>query len=373
MADRFFNVFARIPPDLGAVILAFVGWWRGIVAARQEYDNQDAWFHFRMGVVILFGYFLVTILGHRADLIGAVLAFFFFGLMSIALARILELGGIHQSTLGSKQWVAVLAGSTLGSLGLALLISLIFSRRTLQTVMGWFRPLGRLLSHLLWLLTSFVFYLAWPLIEWLLSWIEEVVAQGTFEGLSPLLSPFASALNIVESEGAGDPTPVCRTIFVILVVVGGLLLIARAIRRIAQRQAEREDLERESLLSDQDLVADLKNSLQQGWAQIKAFAGQFGGHHRRSAASIRKIYASMVDLATEAGYPRRPAETPYEYRNTLYLAFAGGRDPVDTITEAYVRVHYGQVPDTREEMDHIVQCWHQVQQLVAPKPVEDEV
>ena len=58
MADRFFSVFARIPPDLGAVILAFVGWWRGIVAARQDYDNQDAWFHFRLGVVILFGYSL---------------------------------------------------------------------------------------------------------------------------------------------------------------------------------------------------------------------------------------------------------------------------------------------------------------------------
>jgi len=105
----------------------------------------------------------------------------------------------------------------------------------------------------------------------------------------------------------------------------------------------------------------------QGLNQLRALAGQLGGRHRRSAASIRKMYASMVDLASEAGYPRRPAQTPYEHRGALHQAFPGGQDAVDAITEAYVRVHYGQVPGTQAEMDRLLESWERVQTLVAPK------
>ena len=115
------------------------------------------------------------------------------------------------------------------------------------------------------------------------------------------------------------------------------------------------------------LVQWLSIRLGYGLAQIRTLAGQFGGHHRRSIASIRKIYASMVDLATEAGYPRRAADTPYEYRSTLYDAFADSREAVDTITEAYVRTHYGEVPDTPAKMAQIVQFWEQLRAHVTPR------
>ena len=169
------------------------------------------------------------------------------------------------------------------------------------------------------------------------------------------------------TQGGLDLARYCRTIVVVLIVVGGLLLIARMIRQLAQQQAERRDVERESLWSDQDLAAGLRNSLMQGLNQLRALAGQLGGRHRRSAASIRKMYASMVDLASEAGYPRRPAQTPYEYSDTLHRAFPGGQDAVDAITEAYVCVHYGQVPGTQAEMDRILAFWERIQKLVAPK------
>ena len=365
LADRFFDAFAQLPTDLIILILVFVGWWRGIALSRKEYDTQQVWYHFRVGIVVLFAYFLVTLLGQRADLSAVVLAYFFFGLLGIALARILELGGIHQSTLGSKQWVVVLVGVILGSLGLALLVSLLVSRRMIRAVLDWFSPLVNLVGRVLWILFSIVFYLLWPLIEVLTSWFKQAVNEGAFSSMAPFLSPLTSPLQIPEAKEVTDVMPVCRTVFVVAIVLGGLLLVARAIRRMAQERAKREDLERESLWSGQEFARDLRDSLRERWDQLRALASQFGGAHRRSAASIRKIYASMVDLATEAGYPRRLAETPYEYRTTLYQAFAGGESAVDAITEAYVRVHYGQVPDTREEMDQIVRYWREVQTLVA--------
>jgi ribonuclease D len=169
-----------------------------------------------------------------------------------------------------------------------------------------------------------------------------------------------------------DFVPYCRAIVVVLIVVGGLILIARMVRQLAQQQAERRDVQRESLWSDQDLAAGLRNSLMQGLNQLRALAGQLGGQHRRSAASIRKMYASMADLASKAGYPRRPAQTPYEYRGTLHRAFPGGQDAVDAITEAYVRVHYGQVPGTQDEMGQLLASWERVQTLVVPKAKEGD-
>jgi len=56
----------------------------------------------------------------------------------------------------------------------------------------------------------------------------------------------------------------------------------------------------------------------------------------------------------------------------LYEAFSGGRQAIDAITEAYVLVHYGQVPDTRAEMQQIVNHWRQLQPLVILQETQEE-
>ena len=370
MANQLFS-FDRIPRELLMMVLVFIGWWRGIVAARRGYDTPAAWFHFRVGVIMLFGYLLITIFGHRTDATLLLLGFFFFGLISIALARILELGGIQASTLGSRRWIAFLAGSTLGSLGLGLLATLIFSRQTLRTVLGWFQPLGRMIGWVAWTLASMVLYLIFPLLEWAMGWVTQMADQGGEEGEALFGSPLFSPLQLAQEEGPAPQVATCRTILVVLIVTGGLFLVARLIRKLAEPPGELENLERESLFSGADVLDGLRKGLRERLDQIRSLAGQFGGRHHRSIASIRKIYASMVDLATEAGYPRRAAETPYEYCDTLYGAFPGGDEAVNAITEAYVRTHYGEVPDTPEKMQRIVQQWQQLQMLVAPKPEQE--
>jgi hypothetical protein len=62
-------------------------------------------------------------------------------------------------------------------------------------------------------------------------------------------------------------------------------------------------------------------------------------------------------LGAEAGYPRRQAQTPYEYLETLYQALPGSEEDVTAITEAYVQAHYGQLPDSLEELQRIRGCW----------------
>jgi hypothetical protein len=352
---------------LVVVLVVFAAWWRGLVAARREYDTPNTWFHFRVGIVLMFAYFFVTIFGDHVDATPALVGYFFFGLISIAVARILELGGIHASTLGSRRWLVVLAGATGASLAAGLLITIALSRETLRAVLGWFRPLTRLLGRVAWYLISALLYVAFPLFQWLFALVQGWAESGFQGGLSPLGSMLASPPFGFEEGERTDIYPVCRTIVVVLVVVGGLLLITRLIRKLVRDQAERSDVERESILSAENVVGDLRAGLEERLRRLRALAERFSGRHRRSIASIRKIYASMVDLATEAGYPRRAAETPYEYRVTLYGAFPEHDAAVDTITEAYVRTHYGQVPDTPEKMAQIVRYWQALQESVTPR------
>jgi hypothetical protein len=295
---------------------------------------------------------------------GVLFGYFFFGLMGIALARILELGGIHSSTLGSRQWISVLAGAILGSLALALLASLLFTRGTVSTVLGWFRPLVRAVELALWYLVSALVYLLWPLLEMLLNFARSVTADDLGIFMSPLLSPLATPAEIAEqATGEVGLSAFCRGTAVVLVVVGGLYLVSMAIRRLAERRDEENRDERESLFTRGDLVSDLRDAWQRTLDGLRNL-GRRETRGQRSAASIRKMYASIVDLAEEAGYPREQAETPYEHRAVLYQAFPNGETAVDAITEAYVRVHYGEVPDTREEMVQLRAYYRELQGLV---------
>jgi len=367
MADHLFTT-ERIAQELILILLTFIAWWRGITAARQGYDTPTVWFHFRVGVIGLFAYLLLAIISNPIDVTWVLMAFFFFGLVSIALARIQELGGIHASTLGSRRWLAVLGGATLGSLALGLLTAMVFSRRVLQAVLGWFKPLWDRLGQLLWWAAMAIFYMLVPLLEWALSWLQREIANSGPEGESLFgSSPLVSPLIWGDPEARSDWFPICQSIFVGLVILVGLLLVARLIRKLTQRDNGDGDLERESLLSSINIMDELRKGLQDRLARLRDFVNQFGDGHQRSIASIRKIYASMVDLAEEAGYPRDPAQTPYEYRDTLYTAFPGAKEAVDAITEAYVRTHYGEVPDTREEMNKIVAHWQTIQAHVARK------
>ena len=81
-----------------------------------------------------------------------------------------------------------------------------------------------------------------------------------------------------------------------------------------------------------------------------------------AAVSIRKIYANMARLAGKQGVPRQPAQTPYEYLPALGLAFPDCQAEAAAITEAYVEVHYGEVPESLRELQRIREYWGQIRE-----------
>ncbi|MGD2143937.1 MAG: DUF4129 domain-containing protein, partial [Anaerolineae bacterium] len=77
--------------------------------------------------------------------------------------------------------------------------------------------------------------------------------------------------------------------------------------------------------------------------------------------TIRRIYAHMAQLAARRGYPRAIDETPYDYLPTLREAFPENQDEVEQITESYVAVHYGELPERREDLYAVRSAWRQIE------------
>ncbi len=363
LADRLFGLLDAFPPDLPVIGAVFVAWWRGIILSRHDYDMHQVGFHFRLGIIILVGYFVVHLSGFEENALISVIGYFFFGLLTVALARVLEVGGIHSSTLGSRQWIAILIGASAGSMTLAMLVAALFSRQVLGMLLTRFKGAWNLVTGLVWYVVAALIYLFFPLVEWIIDVARQLQRQGGVQDEQLFGSPLTGQLETLEYQNLRPVLGYCNTILMIVLFVGGVVLIARLIRRMLAQEETGQTVERESLGSLNDLANDLRNGLKQGLDNLRAWIDRLGDRRKRSAASIRRIYASMVDLASEAGYPRRPAATPYEYSPTLCRAFPGGEEAVRAITEAYVRVHYGQLPDTPEEMQQIVRHWERLQQI----------
>lgn len=83
-------------------------------------------------------------------------------------------------------------------------------------------------------------------------------------------------------------------------------------------------------------------------------AGQFGfGRDLFHALTIRWAYSRMEHIAKKRGFPRDTSQTPYEYRKLLAQAYPGGDIEIRTITEAYVKVRYGELPEDNNELSAV--------------------
>jgi hypothetical protein len=65
-------------------------------------------------------------------------------------------------------------------------------------------------------------------------------------------------------------------------------------------------------------------------------------------------------MAAEAGFARAESETPYEYLPILFEAWPDHKFEIRVITDAYTRVHYGEIPETAEELDQLRSAWSKI-------------
>ncbi len=138
---------------------------------------------------------------------------------------------------------------------------------------------------------------------------------------------------------------------ILLIGVGVLLLMLRRIVIQDHRVAEQDS---ETIVTQTDLFNQLKNVLRRG---LNRFANNIEellklNQARRllAAARIRRIYASLLILSTRLDHPRLASQTPLEFLPHLESLFPGLSRELGTITNAYLLVRYGELPEIGSQL-----------------------
>jgi len=359
--------FYSLPPEAGVVAITLFLWWQGVSIGQRSLTFQGVAFSFRLGVLLLVFSAPLLSIAAAYDSTALILPFFFFSLLAVALARVEEVnqarGGVGAPF--NSTWLAILLGSIVIILVTAWLISRIYSVEGFSQILRWlepvFAPLLRLLEYVLILLIK----LSEPLLRWFFAIFQRIAENlpQNMEGLEPLG---------FEDLPVGETTQRPRLLMALsryiclgLAGVVTLLVLALTLRRRREGLRRRDEI-RESLWSSADFADGMLSSLRDGWGRLKDLAGLVGrfgpGMRLYAAVSIRKIYANMARLAESQGFPRQPAQTPYEYLPALGRAFPDCQVEAAAITEAYVKVHYGEVPESFRDLQSIRECWEQIRE-----------
>ena len=92
---------------------------------------------------------------------------------------------------------------------------------------------------------------------------------------------------------------------------------------------------------------------------------------------VREAYRRLLAFGLMREVPRRSHETPYEYASRFSSATGAPREAVDLITEAYVRLRYGDLDASREELNEMERCLMDVLKALqsvarTPEPSPDD-
>lgn len=364
--------------DLSVFLLTVVVWWRGVRLVSRGPDINRIGLRLRVGGLLILP-FVVWFANSFLDfsVVPFILLFFLASLTAVALVRAeqLEQDQTGQASNLDWRWFLAVFATALGVTLTGALLAAFISGDSLYDVLSWLSPLWRALQFggtvvLLTLYTVFepalnVLAVGVGFLGQILAWVFGAMSAGLSQitGTDPLAPPAIPT-------PAGTPTialpPAADKAIVTVMMIGLLLLVALALAGLYRQagSAVRRSQRSEQIETDEEAPPGVGGRLLD---RLGLFRG------RRAAASIRRIYQQMCRAAASAGFPRPEAETPYEYLRTLRQVWPEGTADSLLITEAYVRVRYGELPETRADLDAIRAAWRRLE-AVEPhqRAIQDE-
>jgi hypothetical protein len=157
------------------------------------------------------------------------------------------------------------------------------------------------------------------------------------------------------------PQTIVTLIFWSVVLLLVLVYFARA-RRENLRIRHKSYEDPESLLDRDALLRQMRNTLRKQARQaIDGLSNRLRGRRRFTAQLVRRIYAQLLDLAQEINQARPSSRTPFEFLPVLELAMPGLSSELELITRTYVKVRYGEIPETESEIAALQAAWQHIE------------
>lgn len=372
MIDAVFNFTRGIQPALVVFVYNLFLWWRVSVATGQELGFHGVGVSFRLGMLLaIFGGATLSLFGGQtASAILYLFLFFAFGLTASALSRMDDKAWLADNSTGSLlPWGRFL--QLLASVGLTLIVAAAFTalitpnafgiyRRALAPVFNLFAPLWQaLVALLIWLLIP-----VGRAMEWLVMYLRGIIGEPVPMENIPTPQPPQDTTLVTDLVSRYDTL---RWGLVIAGILLALFLIwiffVRTSARTRQDEAE-EELPPDALVEES--AAD-KRGLRKWFGLLRRYGV---GRSLLAAISVQNLYANLTRLASRRGFPRPAATPPDRYLPILERAFPGSEPQLERLTSAYMRVHYGEVPATSEELQALRADYESVRTASATKVQE---
>jgi hypothetical protein len=347
--------------DAVLVVMVLLFWWRGLALAGRPISVEAVGYHFRAGVLLMA--ITVTLAARlvRWSSIPFVLGYFFLGLVAVALTRAEEVGRWRTGLPFpfSAGWLLAIATAAGAAILIAIGLISLFTGENLVQVLSRLGPIWQIVSFIIAGVLTLVVILLTPLITAVANWLVQAAQNAGVEVPNLSLEP---AGEVEPGEASNLPMidwspyePILRG----LLIAFAILVVALAFGQLWRARSQLGAVSTETVRGRRALGTGLADRARKG---LQSLVGQIGFLNRwYTAASIRRIYAQMVATAGRRGYPRADSETPFEYLTTLTGAWPDLSSQLGAITHAYVRVHYGELPETEEELEAIRTAWREIQ------------
>jgi hypothetical protein len=358
--------------DLAIFFLVAIAWWRGLSFTRRYVDIGDVGLRFRVGALIVApAVVLAGLLPYTGGIIGYLALFFLASLMAVALTRAEQVAHLRTGRGYPMQprWLGVIFATSLATVLAAALAASALSGRAVDAVTGSLTALWDALDFFgLALVTTVTYLLLFILrpLELLFRFLAGLLGDVGIVELPQLEQPgngltdnqIDQLLQEITGPNAQLLLWINRAVTLIVVLAVLLLLYLALTRYFRQREMALFGDEGVAFPQGSDETLSLGQRLRQRLGLWQ---------RRRAAATVRRIYQEMSQDAAARGFPRTLSQTPYEYLTTLAETWPTGDVEVRLITEAYVRVRYGELPESEEEMELLRGAWKRLQAMPPPE------
>ena len=356
-----------IPDEFLVALIALYVFYRGMMMAQTYIEPAALRRSFQLGIGMFLAFIFINTIATGETPGRLIYLFFLAALIGMTAARISVISSLRGggSNPFDRQWFITMVVSAMLVISLAAGLGALFGGRL--------AVLGQVGSMILGLFALIMVAIISPLIYAAQTFLSSSnratqTLQGLVNALQDLrgtLFEFTSKLfGFLDLSGIVDWASRLKSILLwSALLVAGLVILASLRQWLLKERDSRKD-ERQSLATGGDLLKLIQQALQRrlknlGESLMRA-ATLGRGQRFLAAMRIRRIYAELMDLSESLGKRRAPAETPLEFLPALDELFTGMESELNAITEAYLRVRYGELPETRQEIDSVEAAWEGV-------------
>ena len=365
----FADMGKLVPAEFVVMLFTLYVSWRGISYADRHIGPVNVLTGFRTGILMFFLYGLALPSSQETPYI-AVYIFLFASLMALSTSRIAILnqlrGGLNIQF--NAQWLLGITAIILGMVGTSALMVWLAKERLFPfftTFFAWIIYLLVLLfSPLLWIFTRLLF---WVFETIRISAVFDAIRgifnrlQAFIESLILMVSKWAEMVELDNFREFVTRLAGYKPLYLWGIILVFVLIILLVLRRTIWKDERKEEQDSQSAVNDEDLLSYLKSALRRGLAELSEnLENLFRLRQARqllAAARIRRIYARLLALSAKLDLPRPAARTPLEFLPSLQALFPGLSKELATITNAYLYVRYGELPETPQELQEVEIAW----------------